>query len=250
MLDILINDVYIIDGKGTPGFYGSIGIQNGKIAYLGNDASQNSRLVINGSGLVASPGFIDIHSHSELLLLEEPFNPYKVYQGVTTEIMGNCGFSIFPRPVSSNLDAWQRFIQSSFSCVEVPSFFRIGDYTKAIRAVGGTTVNYGMLVGHGTVRTAVMGGVSRTPSVEEIDSMQKLIAAALEEGAFGLSFGLLFAPGCFATEKELLALAKPVKEQHGLLVCYVRNEAGALLPSIDELLGLPNKAVYRPIFLT
>lgn len=242
MFDILISDVYIINGQGASGFYGSIGINNGRITYVGSNLTRNSRLVINGNGLFASPGFIDIHSHSELLLLENPLNPYKILQGVTTEIMGNCGFSIFPLPLSKHTDDWKRFMQNNFSCTEVPVISSIDDYIKALATIGGTTVNYGMMVGHGSVRTAVMGSDSREPTVEEINMMQNLIAIALEEGAFGLSCGLLFAPGCFATENELIELAKPVKDHKGILACHVRNEAGALRPSIEEFLRIARQS--------
>ena len=155
--------------------------------------------------MALAPGFIDVHTHSDFTLLSSPGADSKIRQGITTEVVGNCGFS--PAPVSAPtrhlLQEYAGFLNPNLSW----EWQTLGDYYQQVRDRG-CAINIAPLVGHGAVRIAAMGFANRPPTGSELLEMQHLIGGAMEDGAFGLSSGLIYSPGCYGDTTELIALAR------------------------------------------
>src|SRR6266481_101387 len=196
--DILIRGGTIIDGSGRPGELGDVAVRDGRIAALGRSLPAGSAKMIDAEGLVAAPGFIDIKTHSDFTLPINPKAESKVRQGVTTEIIGHCGFSVAPvLPGKAQLLAdylsggapWLPFREMRFP-----------EYLDTFPAVA---VNAGMLVGHNTLRLMVMGLEDRSPKKAELGEMTALLEDGLRAGALGMSSGLFTPPGSFAQADEI-----------------------------------------------
>ena len=221
LADIIIRGGTIIDGMGRPRFLGDIAVKNGKIAAIGDLAGIRAWQEYSAEGLAVSPGFIDAHAHSDTAFTRDDSGASKLYQGVTTEISGNCGDSPFPA-APGNKDPWQ-----------LPSFT---DFLAAFQEHGcRMAVNQALLVGHGTLREAVIGEENRPATADEMGEMQRLLRRDLEAGAWGLSLGLEYAPGCFADQKELNALGKTVAEAGGMVTCHMRSEGLYIDSALEEL---------------
>jgi len=208
--DLLLSNARIVNGAGNPWFRADIGVTNGRIAQVGRLTAADAAHVIDVEGLFIAPGFIDAHSHTDLVLPFYSGVESTLRQGVTTLITGNCGISLAPvapatkdllvKSVSPHLP---RGVQLEVSWSTFHEYLR---YEEAL----GLAANIGHLVGHGTVRTAVMGFEDRAPSVAELARMKRLVAEALEAGALGLSTGLIYPPGLYAGTAELIELARVV----------------------------------------
>ncbi len=219
--DIIIRGGTIIDGTGRPRFRGDVAIQEGKIAALGDLSHSRGRQELSAEGLIVAPGFIDAHAHSDTAFTRDDSGASKLYQGVTTEISGNCGDSPFPA-APRNKDPWQ-----------LPSF---SDFLNAFQEHGcRMAVNQALLMGHGTLREAVIGEGNRPASPTEMAEMQRLLRRDLEAGAWGLSLGLEYAPGCFADQAELNALGQTVAEAGGIVTCHMRSEGLHIDSALAEL---------------
>jgi N-acyl-D-aspartate/D-glutamate deacylase len=230
---ILIRNGTIIDGGGRPGFAGDIAIAAGRIAALGPSLSVDADKVIDADGLAVAPGFIDIKTHSDFVLPLNPKAESKVRQGVTTEIIGHCGFSVAPvLPGKTQLLAdylsggapWLAFKEMSFP-----------EYLDTFPAVA---VNTGMLVGHNTLRLMVMGLENRAPREAELDRMIALLEDALRAGALGMSSGLFTPPGSFARPDEMLALCAVLKRHHAAYFTHIRDEANEVMAAIGEAIDI------------
>ncbi len=222
--DIIIRAGTIIDGTGRGGFQGDIAVKDGKISALGDLSHMNGKYEYSAEGLVTAPGFIDAHAHSDTAFVRDDSGASKLYQGVTTEISGNCGHSAFPAAPGSS-DPWV-----------LPSF---GGFLDAFRERGSRmAVNQALLVGHGTLRKAVIGDMDRPAKPEEIYEMKHLLRRDLSDGAWGLSLGLEYAPGCFADLEELTELGKTVREEGGIVTCHMRSEGLEIDKAIDELAAI------------
>src|SRR5580704_17802839 len=204
--DLLIRGGAAINGSGRAGETADVAISGGRIAALGPALSGMAARVINAAGLAVTPGFIDIKTHSDFTLPINPKAESKVRQGVTTEIIGHCGFSVapcLPGKVQALADylsggaPWLPFRETSFP-----------DYLDSFPAVA---VNAGMLVGHNTLRLMVMGLEDRAPTPAELDQMSALLDEGLSAGALGLSTGLFTPPGNFAQPDEMMALCDVLK---------------------------------------
>jgi N-acyl-D-amino-acid deacylase len=222
--DILIRGGTLYDGGGKAGEEGDLAIANGRIARIGPDLSGNVRGVIDAAGMAVTPGFIDIKTHSDFTLPINPKAESKVRQGVTTEIIGHCGFSVAPclpgkvQMLADYLSGgapWLPFRETSFP-----------EYLDTFPAVA---VNAGMLVGHNTLRLMVMGLEDRAPSTAELDSMCALLEEALAAGALGLSTGLFTPPGSFAEPAEIMALCAVVARHKAAYFTHVRDEANRVM---------------------
>lgn len=239
MIDLIIRNAKIIDGSGNPWFCGEVAVAGGKIVAVGRLGDLKASEEIDAQGLVLSPGFIDIHSHSDFSILDYPTNESRVLQGVTTEMGGNCGLS--PAPVLPDkvdlLRKYVSFLSSSLS-YEWQSF---GDYLRVIEEKGIST-NFGGLVGHGTLRVAAMGFDNRKPEPHELETMQKLMREAMEDGAFGVSSGLIYSPGCYADTDELVEVAKAIAPFGGFYETHMRNEGAGILDSIRESIEVGRRA--------
>ncbi len=236
--DILIKNGFIIDGAGNPWFKADVGVSNGKIAEIHGLIDVKAERVLDVNGLVVSPGFIDIHTHSDLTLLINPYADSKIRQGVTTEVVGNCGVSAAPtRKRTLNLlkDEW------GSQAEEVKwNWTTFDEYLS--RLEHGISVNVASFVGHGTVRTAIMGVNDRRPTRKEMEKMKTLVAESMEAGAFGLSSGLVYLPGCFAETSELIELCKVVANYGGLYTSHIRGERETIVDALKEAIEIGERA--------
>ena len=238
MYDILIKQATIIDGTGNAGWTGDIGIKNGRFAAidfaLNSEASQK---VIQGSGMVVSPGFIDIHCHSDLALLHDPLAEIKLRQGVTREVIGNCGISLVPLEPATRGIAITDALSNFGRCTGKIEWLSFEEYRSCLEK-GGLSINVMALVGHGMLRIAAMGFSNKIPDDAQISHMKRMLADAMDQGAIGMSTGLIYAPGIFAETEELLSLSKVVGEKGGFYASHIRNEAEGVLAAIDEVIRI------------
>lgn len=238
MYDYLLTNGLLFDGNRTPPFRANLAIHNGRIAAITQDTLPAAQ-VLDIGGLAVSPGFIDIHSHSDACPLVGFSAESKLAQGVTTEIAGNCGISLLPA-VDEHADEVQDYFASE---LELPLGGRrvtarsLTDYAAAVQK-NGTHINMGMLVGHGTLRLSAMGFVDRAPTAQELERMESLLDEELTKGAFGLSLGLIYPPSAFGTTEELTALARVVKAHDGILAVHMRSEGPRLFEAVDEVLSI------------
>jgi N-acyl-D-aspartate/D-glutamate deacylase len=240
--DTLILGGNIVDGTGHPAYKADIGIKGGLIAAIGGLAGSQSMETINACGLTITPGFIDLHSHSDLIYTV-PFTRQaelmrgRVCQGITTEIVGNCGFAAAP-VCASSLEAVKGMVGFISPTDPIPWIWEsTADYLNYLEA-NGVVNNVGALAGHGPVRLLSMGRVEGRPANdEETRIMQRAIHESLEQGAFGLSFGLVYPPGQYAPTEEIIACCRAVREAGGIATFHQRGGTlESLLPSLEEIL--------------
>jgi N-acyl-D-aspartate/D-glutamate deacylase len=231
--DILIRRGTLIDGSGNPGTIGDIAVAGGRIAAIGWSLDGDANRVMDAEGLTVTPGFIDIKTHSDFVLPINPKAESKVRQGVTTEIIGHCGFSVAPvLPGKTQVLAdylsggapWLQFREISFP-----------GYLDTFPAV---SVNTGMLVGHNTLRLMVMGLADRTPTDAELGQMIVLLEDGLHAGALGMSSGLFTPPGSFAQPDEMLALCTVLKRHHAAYFTHIRDESNKVLEGVEEAIDI------------
>ena len=219
--DLVIRGATVIDGTGRRGFRGDIAIKNGTIVAVGDCGPLRGREEIDADGLTCAPGFIDAHAHSDTMFVHDSSGASKLYQGITTEISGNCGASPFPKP-EGNKNPWR--------------FASYAGFLRAFEERGSCmAVNQAMLAGHGSLREGVVGESSKPASPKEMERMKDQLRRDLEAGALGLSLGLEYAPGCFAGQEELNALGAVVKKAGGIVTCHMRSEGLHIFDAIDEL---------------
>lgn len=243
-LDIAIKNARIIDGTGNPYYLGDIGITEGLIKRIESDIPESdAQQVINAQGQVACPGFFDTHSHDDAYLLKVPTADQKILQGVTTDVIGNCGFTLAPAAQDSGTYL-TKFAQL-FGGGEMPeSVFQIAsfnDYLQLLESVG-PGINIVSLVGHGTIRIAVMGWENRAPTPDELQQMVLLADDAMQAGAFGVSSGLIYVPANFAETREVTALAKVAGKHHGIYTTHMRSEGNRQLEAIAEAMSIGRDA--------
>lgn len=211
--DMLILDGTIVDGSGSPAYEGDIAIVDDEIVKIGELNGSRANWVIDASGLTVAPGFIDLHTHADRNIRDNPGVENYLHQAVTTILAGNCGNS----PVDLN------------------------EYFQSVTDTG-IAVNIGMLIGHNKVRDAVMGNDNRAPTDREQAQMETLVKAAMDDGAFGLSTGLIYLPGTYSETDEVVALARVVAAEDGIYASHVRNEFELLIEAIEEALTIGHEA--------
>jgi N-acyl-D-amino-acid deacylase len=231
MTRTLIKNGQVMDGAGGLAVSNDVLIEDDSIAELGKLDNVSADNVIDASGKVVSPGFIDMHSHADMLLPVAPYAESAVFQGITTAVVGQCGAS--PAPLSEVHR--KLFIDSSGIPVEYPwdEITSFGSYLDLLEKQG-ISINVAPLVGHGAIRIAVMGYRSDRPTEDEIEAMQMLVTQSMDEGAIGLSTGLIYPPGYYSTTQELIEITRPVGERRGFYFSHVRGEGATLLDSIRE----------------
>ena len=242
--DLLIKNGHIIDGTGNPYYKADIGIKGGHIARIDSDIDPSDvKRVIHADGLTVSPGFIDSHTHDDLFVAVKPTADEKVLQGVTTLVVGNCGYSV--APILRDQEAFFRGFLGSFGGKDVSDDFleisTIKDYLERIEAAR-PGINVLSLVGHFTVRAAVLGMENRAPSDIELKKMKALVAQAMEDGAFGLSTGLAYAPGIYSETDEIIELCKVVRQYGGIYTTHLRSESDSVIPAVAEAVKIGDKA--------
>jgi len=236
MFDVVIRNAYIVDGTGNPWFEADIGIKSGKISEIGNLDFEDADRIINAKELMVCPGFIDMHSHSEYSLLANSKAESKIKQGVTTEVNGNCGDS--PAPIEGmTAEAAEEAKEYKLNM----DWSTLAEYLDKLERQG-ISLNVAQLVGHGTIRIAVMGHENRPPTREELNKMKELVAQAMEDGAFGMSTGLYYLPGGFADTAEVIELCKVVTKYGGIYTSHIRGEGDPLIEAVTETIEIGEKA--------
>lgn len=238
MYDVLVVNGMVVDGTGSPWFYANLAIENGKIVEMGKLSRRKAKTTIDAKGMFVCPGFIDIHSHSDLSAFVNPFCESKLRQGVTTELVGNCGYSLAPL-LSDAFEETKQYYREMYG-VEA-GWQTVQDYLNALQNAK-PAINYATLVGHGTVRKSVMGYENRKPTPEEMKKMKKLVAESMKQGAFGMSTGLIYPPGSFADTDEIAELCKVVHRYNGFYATHMRSESAGLIESVQETIEIGRKS--------
>jgi N-acyl-D-amino-acid deacylase len=207
--DILIRNGKIIDGTGNSWYYGNIAVKNGKIVAIGRDINFPAKKVIDATGLIVSPGFIDVHTHIEDDENKQPTADNFIYDGVTTVITGNCGLS--------HTD--------------------IGTYLHWIDSLK-LSINVASLIGHNDVRQAVMGRANRFATPAEMQQMEAIVDKAMRDGAVGFSTGLIYIPGTYSSTQEVVNLAKVAAKYDGVYTTHMRDEGDSVTNAIEEALTI------------
>lgn len=229
--DAVIRGGTIYDGRGGEPFAADVGIVGDVIEAVTDLAAADAKQVVDAHGCWVCPGFVDVHSHSDTYVLIEPSAASKVYQGVTTEIVGNCGASAAPR-----VGAYQ--MPSDWREKPYPgTWSSVAEYRRLFEQVR-PAVNVRMLIGHNTLRAGVMGYVARQATRDEIRKMADLLERAMDEGGMGFSTGLIYAPGMFAARDELVTLARTAARRGGIYATHMRSEGAHLIEAIEETLEI------------
>lgn len=237
MHDFKITNVRIVDGTGAPYFHGEVAVKDGRIVEVGWRVEGDARRVIDGHGLVLSPGFIDSHSHSDTTWFVDRRGELKLMQGVTTEVTGQCGASAAPFGEKRRAAQMESTTEEG-SPITWTSF---AEYLDALER-NGVGVNIVPLVGHSAVRSSVMGYDRRPPTEAELEEMKGHIVEAMEAGAFGYSSGLIYPPSSYADTQELIELAKAMAPYGGIYATHMRNEGMELLKSVEEAITIGREA--------
>jgi N-acyl-D-amino-acid deacylase len=240
MLDLILKNGKIVDGSGNPWYHGDVGVKDGFIAAIGR-VDQEAALVIDVGRKAISPGFIDGHCHSDLMIIDHPHSEIKLQQGVTAEVVGNCGLA--PAPfVRDKAKLLQTYVQPVLGITswEWP-WETVGQYLDFVDRSNpsGHIASY---VAHGALRIAVMGFENRPATTAELARMKELLEEGLRAGAIGLSIGLLYAPGSYTSREELAELCSVLPKYNGLLSTHIRGEGNSLLPSVAEVIWIAERA--------
>jgi len=219
--DVVLYGGSVVDGTGAPAFMADVAIRDGTIAQVGELAGQTARQRIDVTGLVVAPGFIDPHTHSRATIFDIPTADNFIRQGVTTLVEGNDG--------GSPLD--------------------LSHWYDSLAAAGGTAPNFSMFVGHGSIRSEVLGDVDRAPTGDELERMKGFVAAGMEDGALGLSTGLFYLPGSFAETEEVIELARVAADHGGIYISHMRDEGEGVFDSVRETIEIGREAVI-PVQMT
>ena len=236
MFDFIIRNASVIDGSGKPAFAADVAVKDGKIAAIAPDIQGEAAEIVDAKGLTLSPGFIDMHSHSDLSIANYPRAESRILQGVTTEIAGNCGESLAPLR-KERLDLLRAYIGDADFCWE--SFGDFLDYLDKgdfpiSGEKGGISVNFAGLVGHGNIRIMAMGFDRREATAAEMADMKAILADTIDQGAFGMTSGLIYPPGSFCTQDELTELCKVVAAKDVIYSTHMRSESFTLEEALQE----------------
>lgn len=240
MLDILIKNATIIDGTGKERYIADVSVKDGKIAGIGN-IDEEAATVINAKGLCLTPGFIDSHGHSDTKIFEDPVCAYKLRQGVTTEISGNCGTTL--APVSDkNFPSYQKYMTAFNNPVteEYKKYDTFGKYLDEVEKLK-LGINLCCYVGHAAIRMAAMGYDDREPTKDEMEYMKNLVREAMESGALGMTSGLAYAPGSFSNQKEITEICSVVGEYGGIYCSHIRNSGNEVCKSVADTIEVGRK---------
>ena len=234
----LIKNGTIIDGQGTLAFVGDVLVEDDRIvevipaSELQNFKTSEPQNLIDASGLIVSPGFIDAHTHSDAYLVIEPDAPSKVTQGITTEINGQCGGSVAPRYGEARLSSdWAAVLGGRLTWRSLAEY-------REVLAAAKPAVNTVQFIGHNTLRSSVIGYAARAAGDEDLREMSRLLDESLDAGGWGLTTGLIYQPGKYSTPAEVVALAKVAAAKGGYYATHMRSEGDNILEAIDEVIEL------------
>ncbi len=235
MLDYSIENALVVDGSGRDAFRANVGLEGGKIVYIGSDV-KDARVHIDADNKVVTPGFIDIHAHSELILLNDRSSKGRIAQGITTDVSGNCGIGVYP--VNVEVDSLKALDDDVLGKWKDWEWKDIAGYRRYVeeRGMGHNSV---LLQAHAPLRIAAMGkNASREATEDEIAAMCRYLDFSLSNGAKGLSSGLYYAPCIFAGRSELVELLKVVKKHDAFFAVHHRCEGDTVVESVREVLDL------------
>ena len=225
MFDVLIKDGTIVDGTGNVGFKGSVAVEKDQLKIItGDTSSLEASTIIEAAGLIVTPGFIDVHTHSDLIALSEPLNEPKVMQGVCTDMLGVDGMGYAPLS-KKNLEMMLRYWSGVSGYPDLDySWSSVAEYLQQFNHK--TSINVAYLIPQSCLRVETVGWENRPATDDEIKAMQDMIRQGMAEGAVGLSTGLSYPPGLYASTEELIALCKTVAECGGIYTTHVRYDLG------------------------
>ena len=236
--DLVFRHGLIVDGTGAPGREGDVAVRGDRIVAVG-EAPERGEYEIDAEGLVIAPGFVDVHSHDDAADVRDPRVDFKIMQGVTTDVAGNCGAGVAPAN-----DEFRRFYVTGMGPIlgdsDLP-WSTTAEYFAAVEAAG-PACNVAAYVPHGVLRTNAMGLAKREPTPAELDTMRNLLDEGMRSGAIGMSTGLVYAPGTYARTPELVELAKVVARYGGIYGSHIRNEGLGLLDAVAEAISIGEQA--------
>jgi N-acyl-D-amino-acid deacylase len=236
--DIVIKNGLVIDGSGSPGIKADLGIKGDRIDIIGDLGQATADLLIEANGLVISPGFIDIHTHTDEKLLVDPRGLSKILQGVTTEVSGNCGDSPFPLTDIDQKEKTKTLNKKygiHYEWKDISGFLQLLENRKV-------SLNYATFTGHGSLRGFIVGKNDVVPTNQQIKDMKRVLETTMKEGSFGLSSGLEYAPGSYAKTEELIELSKIVSANRGIYNTHMRNEDDKVEEAVEEALRICKEA--------
>jgi N-acyl-D-amino-acid deacylase len=233
--DVVIRNASIVDGTGAPSLEGNVGIRGDRIATVGEIAERGA-VDIDARGFTVTPGFIDVHSHDDWAVMLTPEMDFKVMQGVTTDVVGNCGMGAAPNPAAAVI-----FRALQGASAKVPEWSDYAGYFLAIDQ-NPPSINVAVLAGHGSLRLGAMGNAKREPTRDEMATMRRWLRDAIDAGAVGLSTGLVYEPGRYARTEEIIELASEMRGSGALYASHMRNEGSGLLDSIRETIRIGEEA--------
>ena len=238
MFDLIIKKGSIVDGTGKEMFRGDIAVKDGKIISIGDLEESEAKAYIEAKGLIVSPGFIESHGHAEIFPVSFPAN--KIRQGVTTEIIGHCGVSLYPYTKEGAGNVRKMFEMADPSVVDLQQKDLETYFTNLEN--NGVSYNCATLIGYGTLRAGVVGLENREATKSEIEEMKRLLENDMRHGALGMSTGIEYFPQCFCAKEELIELAKVVAKYDGVYATHMRNENDYLIESVEEAIEIAEKS--------
>ena len=238
MFDYAVRNATVVDGTRRKPYQANIYISGDTIAEITTEEREASR-GFDAAGLVAAPGFIDIHTHSDATFLSTPTHEGKLLGGVTFELAGQCGISLVPVTAQTR-DENVYSITKPFLIEPTEAEFPAHDFAGYVKAVRerGISINFGSMVGHGSLRSCIVGYENRQMTDKELDAMCALLAEQLDQGALGVSFGLIYPPGSFCDTKEVVALARVAASRNKVLAVHMRNENARVFKALDEMIAV------------
>ncbi len=230
----------VVDGTGTPAKKSDVLIAGDTIQSVGESITEKGDTTIDASGMHVVPGFIDMHGHSDLTIMGNPLCPEKILQGVTTDVVGNCGVSIAPT-TEQTIEIYGRIIVNVMGGNKTPP---IPDHAKMFEMLGeiGHSLNIAALVPHGNIRVAAMGVDMAPASKDKLDEMRAMLDRSMSAGAFGMSTGLGYPPGSEITTAEIIEIAKVLKDHGGFYASHIRNEARGVIDAAKEAIRIGKEA--------
>ena len=227
--DLLIHGGTVIDGTRAARFAADVGIRDGRIAAIGDLRAHSATERIDAGGRIVAPGFIDSHTHDDQAVLSQADMSFKISQGVTTVIAGNCGISVAPLRPDTPLPMPLGLMVSATD----QRFGSFAAYLAALRQAP-SSVNVAAMVGHSTLRAVTMKELDRAATPDEIEAMQALVEEAMQAGAIGLSSGTFYPPAVKASAEEIIAVGRALAAHHGLYATHMRDEAAHVMDSLEE----------------
>jgi N-acyl-D-amino-acid deacylase len=242
MLDVLIKGARLVDGTGGPWRYADVAVAGDRIVAIGRLAGESAGRVVEADGRYLTPGFIDIHTHSDYGIIGDPECESAVRQGATTNVIGNCGLSAAP-VAEKQAGLLDRLLDRD----DAPKALDWRTYDGFLSRIEGPGVGMNVvpLVGHGSIRLAVLGYEERPPTAPELDEMRAHTDEAMRAGCFGMSTGLVYPPGCFADTDEIVALAEVVASHGGLYTSHIRGERETVVDAVRECLEIAERSGCR-----